>query len=363
MITGGAGFIGANFTAYWARRHPDDSIVVVDALTYAGSVDNIRGLLDSGAITLAQVDIRDEPKIASLFKAHDFDTVVHFAAESHVDRSIDGPAQCISTNVIGTQVLLDCARRAWSKGTSGESRRRFHHVSTDEVYGSLEFDSPRFTETTAYSPRSPYSASKAASDHLVRAYGNTYGLPWSISNCSNNYGPYQYPEKLIPQSLARMLLGKPVPVYGNGQNVRDWLHVDDHCVALESILLSDHLGETFNIGGDAERANLEIVTHLAQLVDEAVLADATLQRRYKVCPAANGRQCRTLIEFVQDRPGHDLRYSVDTAKISQALGFRPTIDLDNGLASTLQWYIRNHDWWYSRLPHPTQTQTGSWLRS
>ena len=228
-------------------------------------------------------------------------------------------------------------------------------MSTDEVYGSLDLDSPRFTETTAYAPRSPYSASKAASDHLVRAYGNTYGLPWSISNCSNNYGPYQYPEKLIPQSLAFTLLGRPVPVYGTGRNVRDWLHVDDHCLALESILLSDQVGETFNIGGEAERTNIEIVAQLADLLDSAFDANEALRNRYRECPATVGEKCRALIEFVQDRPGHDLRYSVDTTKIAGALGFRPTVQLDAGLARTLQWYLGNHDWWFSRLPAASQT--------
>jgi dTDP-glucose 4,6-dehydratase len=349
MITGGAGFIGANFTWFWAERHPEDAIVVVDVLTYAGSADNIRRLLDTGKIVLERVDIRNEREIARLFEAHGIDTVVHFAAESHVDRSIDGPMDCVSTNVIGTQVLLDCARRAW---TGNPGRYRFHHVSTDEVYGSLGFDSPRFTETTPYAPRSPYSASKAASDHLVRAYGNTYGLPWSISNCSNNYGPYQYPEKLIPLALANMLLGKRVPVYGNGRNVRDWLYVHDHCRALETILLSDCLGETFNIGGDAERANIDIVTQLAKLVDEAIQGDDALRQRYKYCPAATGGRCASLVEFVRDRPGHDLRYANDTRKITQTLGFEPAVDLDRGLAKTLQWYLEHDDWWHHRLLAP-----------
>jgi len=352
MITGGAGFIGANFTWFWAERHPEDAMVVVDALTYAGSADNIHGLLDAGRVTLVQVDIRDEREIARLFEAHDIDTVVHFAAESHVDRSIKGPAECVSTNVIGTQVLLDCACRVWSGQTGHGSRYRFHHVSTDEVYGSLEFDSPRFTESMPYAPRSPYSASKAASDHLVRAYGNTYGLPWSISNCSNNYGPYQYPEKLIPLALANMLLGRPVPVYGNGRNVRDWLHVHDHCRALEAILLSDCLGETFNIGGDAERANIDIVKQLAQLVDAAIQADRRLRQRYKDCPAGSGDRCASLIEFVSDRPGHDLRYATDVQKIALALGFKPAVDLEQGLSKTLQWYLGHHDWWHSRLLAP-----------
>jgi dTDP-glucose 4,6-dehydratase len=352
MITGGAGFIGANFTWFWAEQHPEDAIVVVDMLTYAGSADNIRGLLDTGKVALAQTDIRNEREIAQLFEAHGIDTVVHFAAESHVDRSIDGPLECVSTNVIGTQVLLDCARRAWTGGSDNPARYRFHHVSTDEVYGSLGFDSPRFTETTSYAPRSPYSASKAASDHLVRAYGNTYRLPWSISNCSNNYGPYQYPEKLIPLALANMLLGKRVPVYGNGRNVRDWLHVHDHCRALEVILLSDYLRETFNVGGDAERANIDIVTQLAQLVDEAIQADDALRQRYKHCPAATGGRCDSLIEFVRDRPGHDLRYANDTRKIKQMLGFEPAIDLEHGLAKTLQWYLEHHEWWHRRLLEP-----------
>ncbi len=352
MITGGAGFIGANFTWFWAERHPQDAIVVVDVLTYAGSADNIRGLLDAGKVVLERVDIRNEREIARIFQAYGIDTVVHLAAESHVDRSIDGPRECVSTNVIGTQVLLDSARRAWADGMGNPSRYRFHHVSTDEVYGSLDLDSHRFAETTPYAPRSPYSASKAASDHLVRAYGNTYGLPWSISNCSNNYGPYQYPEKLIPLALANILLGKRVPVYGNGRNVRDWLHVHDHCRALEAILLSDCLGETFNIGGDAERANIDLVTQLAALVDEVFRTDQTLCQRYKDCPAATGCRSDTLIEFVRDRPGHDLRYANDTNKIATTLGFKPAIDLERGLARTLQWYVQHHEWWHHRLLAP-----------
>jgi len=347
LITGGAGFIGTNFTWFWAEQHPEDTLVVVDALTYAGSAENIRELLEQGKVTLAHADIRDQGEISRLFRVHDIDTVVHFAAESHVDRSIDGPAECVSTNVTGTLVLLDCARHAWASQRPGQ--HRFHHVSTDEVYGSLDFDSPRFTETTAYAPRSPYSASKAASDHLVRAYGNTYGLPWSISNCSNNYGPYQYPEKLIPLALANMLLGLRVPVYGNGRNVRDWLHVRDHCRALETILVSGSFGDTFNVGGDAERANIDIVNYLAQLVDEAVRSDASLRERYGNCPAAKGGRCASLIEFVRDRPGHDLRYANDTGKIAQALGFKPAVGLEDGLATTLQWYLEHHDWWHRRL--------------
>jgi dTDP-glucose 4,6-dehydratase len=352
MITGGAGVIGASFTWFWAHHHPEDAIVVVDSLTYAGSADNIRGLLDENKVALQQVDIRDEGEIAGVFRAYAVDTVVHFAAESHVDRSIDGPRECVSTNVIGTQVLLDCARRAWASETQNPERHRFHHVSTDEVYGSLGFDSTRFTETTPYAPRSPYSASKAASDHLVRAYGNTYGLPWSISNCSNNYGPYQYPEKLIPLAIVNMLLGRPVGVYGNGRNVRDWLHVHDHCRALEAILLSGPLGETFNIAGEAERANIDLVTQLAELVDKAFRADDELCRRYARCPAATGGHCSTLIGFVRDRPGHDLRYANDTRKIAQMLGFVPSVDLERGLAETLRWYMGHHQWWYSRLSTP-----------
>lgn len=350
LITGGAGFIGTNFTWFWAERHPHDKLVVADALTYAGSSDNIRGLVDRGKVSLSLTDIRDQEAILRLFQVHEIDTVVHFAAESHVDRSIDGPAECVSTNVIGTRVLLDCARQAWAGHKLGSCR--FHHVSTDEVYGSLDFDAPRFTEDTPYAPRSPYSASKAASDHLVRAYGNTYGLPWSISNCSNNYGPYQYPEKLIPLALASMLLGLCVPVYGNGHNVRDWLYVHDHCRALETILLSDSFGETFNVGGNAERANIDIVNHLGQLVDEAVQTDASLRGRYSNCPAATGGRCASLIKFVRDRPGHDLRYATDTRKIAKVLGFKPAVGLEDGLAETLNWYLGHHDWWDRRLVRP-----------
>ncbi len=332
LVTGGAGFIGSNFIRYLLAADPGVQIVNLDALTYAGSLENLADLSDPTRHQFVHGDICDNQLVQSLFQQHAFDTVVHFAAESHVDRSILGPATFIQTNIVGTFTLLEAARQAWLVDQIAPlDQARFHHVSTDEVFGSLSPTDPAFTETTPYSPRSPYSASKASSDHLVRAYHHTYGLPVTISNCSNNYGPYQYPEKLIPLMIFNALNGKPLPVYGDGQQVRDWLYVVDHCEAIWQVVTRGRLGETYNIGGGNQPANLQIVHTLCDILDE-------------LAPASSHRPHRDLIRFVTDRPGHDRRYAMDIRKIESELGWRPGIDLANGLLETVRWYMSHPQW-------------------
>ena len=341
LITGGAGFIGANFTRRRRARRTADTIVVLDALTYAGRRANLDGTPE---VVFVEGDIRDQDLVERLLVEHRIDTIVHFAAESHVDRSIHGPDAFIETNVVGTHALLKAARKAWLDTGTGRPHR-FHHVSTDEVYGSLGPEDPAFSETTPYAPNSPYSASKAASDHLVRAYNRTYGLETTISNCSNNFGPYQHPEKLIPLFLINALHGRRLPVYGDGQNVRDWLDVADHCDAIELILAKGRPGETYNIGGGSELANLAVVEHLCQAVDRAFNADPALARRYPDAPAATGADSGGLVSFVADRPGHDRRYAIDDGKIRVELGYAPAGDFAASLSGTLAWYLANETWW------------------
>lgn len=344
LVTGGAGFIGSNFVHYWHRVHPQDKMVVLDALTYAGNLENIAPLLKSGPIEFVRGDICDAKLLASLFATHDFSRVVHFAAESHVDRSILAPHTFVRTNVNGTLSLLQAALTAFRETSTLE---RFHHVSTDEVYGSLEADAPAFTEATPYTPRSPYAASKAASDHLVRAYGHTYGLPITISNCSNNYGPYHFPEKLIPLTIINLLEGRKLPVYGDGMHVRDWLYVEDHCAAIAAILERGRLGESYNIGGKSEVANIELVNRLCGVVDHSFRSDPALRARFPNCPAANQTRCDTLITFVKDRPGHDRRYAIDCTKLDAELGVSAAVSLNVGLKNTVDWFLRNESWWRS----------------
>jgi dTDP-glucose 4,6-dehydratase len=341
LITGGAGFIGANFVRHWRKGYPGDPIVVLDALTYAGRRANLEGV---EGVVFVHGDIRDETMVSKLLVEHDIDTVVHFAAESHVDRSIHGPDAFIETNVIGTHALLKAARARWLDAGWGRPHR-FHHVSTDEVYGSLESDDPAFHELTPYAPNSPYSASKAASDHLVRAYNRTFGLQTTISNCSNNFGPYQHPEKLIPLMLINALHGAALPVYGDGLNRRDWLDVADHCRGIELILAGGRPGETYNIGGGAEMANLDLVQRLCAAVDQAFAAEPALCRRFAGAPAASGRASATLVSHVPDRLGHDRRYAIDDRKIRNELGYAPTGDFAAALEATLGWYLANEAWW------------------
>jgi dTDP-glucose 4,6-dehydratase len=342
LVTGGAGFIGANFVRDWCARHPDDRMVVVDALTYAGNRASLGDLEASGAVRFERLDINERARIEQLLREEEVDTIVHFAAESHVDRSIHGPAAFVQANVVGTFQLLEAARGAWLEGDGRE--HRFHHVSTDEVYGSLGPDDPAFTETHRYAPNSPYAASKAGSDHMVRAYHHTYGLQVTTSNCSNNYGPYQFPEKLIPLMIVNVLGGKPLPIYGDGLNVRDWLHVIDHCHGIGRVIESGAVGETYNIGGDNEWTNIDLVRQLCSQMDR-VFADApSLAARFPDSPAARGESAE-LITFVTDRKGHDRRYAIDGDKVADELGFRAQTPFEEGLRSTIRWYLDNEAWW------------------
>ncbi len=315
LVTGGAGFIGSNFIHYWLAKYPQDSIRNLDLLTYAGNEDNLRDLTGETNYEFIQGDICDAQVVAEAVKG--VDIIVHFAAESHVDRSIKDSGAFVRTNVEGTRTLLEAARLAKPEGL------RFHHVSTDEVFGALDFSSPRFNEQTPYDPRSPYSASKAGSDHLVRAYFHTYGLPITISNCSNNYGPYQHPEKLIPLFITNLLEGKKVPLYGSGQNIRDWIHVDDHNRGVELIIKQGKIGETYCLGGGNEKSNLEITR---AILEEMKASD-------------------NMVEYVADRLGHDLRYAIDYSKAETELGFKPQHSFASGLESTIAWYRENTAWW------------------
>ncbi|MHA7820224.1 MAG: dTDP-glucose 4,6-dehydratase [Erythrobacter sp.] len=340
LVTGGAGFIGGNFVHYWNAKHPEDQVIVLDALTYAGNRSTLAG---ANRTELVEGDIRDQNLVEKLLREREISTVVHFAAESHVDRSIAGPDAFIDTNILGTNALLKAARAVWLERDGRE--HRFHHISTDEVFGSLGSDDPAFSETTPYAPNSPYSASKAASDHLVRAYHHTYGLEVTTSNCSNNYGPYQYPEKLIPLFLLNALSGKPLPIYGDGMNVRDWLHVEDHCRGIEACLAKGQPGETYNIGGGAELPNMAVIDRVCAEVDRAFEEVDGLADRYPDAPAARGMKSETLKTFVTDRAGHDRRYAIDETKARAELGYAPETGFDEGLRYTLHWYLEREDWW------------------
>jgi dTDP-glucose 4,6-dehydratase len=332
LVTGGAGFIGSNFIHYLLHTEKNIKLINFDALTYAGNLDSLADVADDSRYQFVQGNICDDKQVDVVLREHQIDTIVHFAAESHVDRSILGPRQFVETNVMGTFTMLEAARNYWikDKGLPLENVR-FHHVSTDEVFGSLKPGEPAWTEDTPYAPNSPYAASKASSDHLVRSYGHTYGLPFTITNCSNNYGPYQFPEKLIPVIILNAMEGKPLPVYGDGQQIRDWLHVEDHCEAIHLVLTKGSTGETYNIGGENQPANLTIVETICDILDEI---DAN--------PAHKPH--RSLIQFVTDRPGHDRRYDMDTHKISTELGWRPRHNLTQGLLDTVQWYLAHPEW-------------------
>lgn len=331
LVTGGAGFIGSNFVLDWLAQH-DEPVLNLDKLTYAGNLSNLLSLRGDARHVFVHGDIGDAELVSSLLATHRPRAIVHFAAESHVDRSILGPAAFIETNVNGTFSLLQASLGYWS-GLAAEDKAafRFLHISTDEVYGTLGRDDAPFTETTAYAPNSPYSASKAASDHLVRAYHHTYGLPTLTTNCSNNYGPYHFPEKLIPLVIANALAGKPLPVYGDGQQVRDWLYVGDHCAAIRRVLAAGIPGETYNVGGWNEKANLDVVNTLCEILD--VLA-----------PSARGKSYREQITHVADRPGHDRRYAIDARKIERELGWKPEETFETGIMKTVQWYLDNQAW-------------------
>ena len=347
LVTGGAGFIGANFVHYWLDHYTDDRVVVLDALTYAGNLASLEPVAEDERFRFVQGSIVDTETVTSLLREEAIDTIVHFAAESHVDRSIAGPGAFIDTNVVGTHNLLQAARAVWLDDDNAPVQHRFHHVSTDEVYGSLGPDDAAFSESTPYAPNSPYSASKAGSDHLVRAYHHTYGLQVTTSNCSNNYGPYQFPEKLIPLMIVNALDGKPLPVYGDGSNIRDWLHVEDHARAIDLVIRQGKLGETYNIGGNEEHANIDIVKAICRTVDEAFMGNPELAHRFPDAPAASGKQSDSLITWVKDRPGHDWRYAIDATKAEGQLGFSPSYNFVSGLDNTIAWMLDNESWWRS----------------
>ncbi len=325
LVTGGAGFIGCNYVRHLLETDPDVRIVTLDALTYAGSLDNLKGLPDASRHTFVRGDIRDRELVERLLREYEIDAIVHFAAESHVDNSIAGPEVFVRTNVTGTYALLDAARDYWLEEQGWDaSRCRFHHISTDEVYGTLGPDDPPFTEATPYAPNSPYSATKAGSDHLVRAWHHTYGLPVTTTNCSNNYGPYQHAEKFIPTVIRACLGGRPIPVYGDGTNIRDWLYVRDHCAGIDAVIRRGRVGEVYNIGGCNEWANIEIARLICRLMDDLRPAGAPHER---------------LITFVTDRPGHDWRYAIDSSKMNDELGWQPSETFETGIRKTVNWYL------------------------
>ena len=332
LVTGGAGFIGANFVLDWLKEPNAEGIINLDKLTYAGNLATLASVKNDPRHLFVQGDIGDRALVAKLLKEHQPRAIVNFAAESHVDRSIHGPADFINTNIVGTFNLLECAREYWNGLQAAQKTNfRFHHVSTDEVYGSLLPTAPAFNETHPYEPNSPYSASKAASDHLVRAWFHTYGFPVVTTNCSNNYGPYHFPEKLIPLVILNAINDKSLPIYGDGQQVRDWLYVGDHCSAIRAVLVNGELGQTYNIGGWNEKANIDVVKTICQILDE-------------LKPRADGESYAQQITFVKDRPGHDRRYAIDARKIEQELGWRPAETFDTGIKKTVQWYLDNPIW-------------------
>lgn len=327
LVTGGAGFIGSNLLLYLVKKYPTYYFVNLDALTYAGNLNNLKKIEEEPNYTFIYGSICDAKLLEQLFLKYEFSGVLHLAAESHVDRSISNPTTFVETNVLGTLTLLNIAKESWSGNYVG---KRFYHISTDEVYGSLELDGGYFTEETKYDPRSPYSASKAASDHFVRAYGHTYGMPIIISNCSNNYGAYQFPEKLIPLFINNILHEKPLPVYGKGDNIRDWLYVEDHCRAIDLIYHRGEIGSTYNIGGFNEWRNLDLIHLLIQFVDKALGRPEGYSKK--------------LITFVTDRKGHDLRYAIDSSKLKNELGWEPSLQFEEGITKTIDWYLSNQDW-------------------
>ncbi|GLR70882.1 dTDP-glucose 4,6-dehydratase [Agaribacter marinus] len=349
LVTGGAGFIGVNFVHYWLKNNPSDIVVVLDALTYAGNIESLSPVMDDPNFTFVKGDICDTNLVAELLDKHAINTIVHFAAESHVDRSITGPDAFIETNIIGTYSLLKAAKAVWLDAPDKLIEHRFHHVSTDEVYGTLSPTDPAFTEDTAYAPNSPYSASKAASDHLVRAYHHTYGLNVTTSNCSNNYGPYHFPEKLIPLVLTNILQNKPLPIYGDGQQIRDWLYVEDHARGIELVINEGKLGENYNIGGHNEWANIDIVKLICEKVDAAFTKTPTLIDKYPLAQKASVGQSSSLITYVTDRAGHDRRYAIDATKSTNELAYKPKETFESGIDKTIDWYLQNDGWWKALL--------------
>lgn len=350
LVTGGAGFIGANFVYYWLENYPQDTVVVLDLLTYAGNEVSLDSVRDNEMLHFVKGDIGDQTLIESLMVEHELDTIVNFAAESHVDRSISGPDVFIETNIVGTHNLLKAARKIWiDSPETANPNHRFHHVSTDEVYGTLSDNDPAFTEENAYAPNSPYSASKAASDHIVRAYHHTFGLNVTTSNCSNNYGPYQFPEKLIPLCLSNILVNKQLPIYGDGKNVRDWLYVEDHARGIDLILKQGKLGEVYNIGGRNEWTNIDIVKLLCGIMDKRFAERPELGEKYPNAAPVQGKESLDLITYVTDRAGHDWRYAIDASKSQRELGYTPKETFETGIAKTVDWYLDNPEWWQPLL--------------
>ncbi len=345
LVTGGAGFIGANFVHFWLQNYPDSRLVVLDALTYAGNRANLASVEGLPNFRFVHGDIRNYDLVLQLLQEEEIDTIIHFAAESHVDRSIHGPDEFIDTNVIGTHILLKAAKKVWLDDSPTPRAHRFHHVSTDEVYGTLDADEPPFAETHQYAPNSPYAASKASSDHLVRAYHETYGLQVTTSNCSNNYGPYQFPEKLIPLIITNILNSRPLPIYGDGLQIRDWLYVEDHNRGIDLVIRQGQNGETYNIGGNNEWTNIEIVRLICRLLDDRLASDEQLQQRFPLAPQVSGGQAADLITHVTDRLGHDRRYAINAAKITAELGYAPRESFETGIRKTLNWYLDNETWW------------------
>ena len=344
LVTGGAGFIGSAVIRH-IIKNTQDEVLNIDKLTYAGNLESLREIDQHSSYQFKQIDICDTEQITAAIDAFQPNAIMHLAAESHVDRSIDGPAAFIQTNIVGTYTLLEAARKYWmSLDVEAQQNFRFHHISTDEVYGDLEGTTDLFTETTSYAPSSPYSASKASSDHLVRAWHRTYGLPVIVTNCSNNYGPYHFPEKLIPLVILNALDAKPLPVYGNGQQIRDWLFVEDHARALYKVVTEGVVGETYNVGGHNEKQNIEVVKTICKILDE-------------LKPQANGQTYESLITFVKDRPGHDLRYAIDATKIQNELGWTPTETFETGIRKTVEWYLNNQEW----VAHIQSGEYQSWL--
>ncbi|MFP1878679.1 dTDP-glucose 4,6-dehydratase [Lonsdalea quercina] len=344
LVTGGAGFIGSAVVRH-IISNTSDAVVNVDKLTYAGNLESLTDVEDHERYAFVQADICDRAALDDIFQSHRPDAVMHLAAESHVDRSIDGPSAFIETNIVGTYTLLEATRAYWlSLNEAEKTRFRFHHISTDEVYGDLEGVDDLFTETTSYAPSSPYSASKASSDHLVRAWQRTYGLPTIVTNCSNNYGPYHFPEKLIPLMILNALEGKPLPVYGNGMQIRDWLFVEDHARALYTVVTTGEVGETYNIGGHNEKANIDVVKTICALLEERVPKKPDGVNQYQ-----------DLITYVKDRPGHDVRYAIDASKIARELGWKPQETFDSGIRKTVEWYLTHREWW-------SRVQDGSYAR-
>tara|TARA_R110001583_G_scaffold195427_1_gene373248 strand:+ start:15638 stop:16717 length:1080 start_codon:yes stop_codon:yes gene_type:complete len=353
LVTGGAGFIGANYVLYWLGNNPQDKVMVLDALTYAGNRASLASVEDNPNFVFVHGDICDTQLVETILKEHKIDTLVHFAAESHVDRSITGPDAFIETNIIGTYSLLKATKKIWIDEPKANGQtplaHRFHHVSTDEVYGELGPNDPAFTEETAYAPNSPYSASKAASDHLVRAYHHTYGLEVTTSNCSNNYGPYHFPEKLIPLIITNILFDKPLPVYGDGQQIRDWLYVEDHARGIELVLNKGRIGENYNIGGHNEWANIDIVKLVCELLNKQFENNTKLAAKYPAAKSALAIKAAELITFVEDRAGHDWRYAIDATKTNNELGYKPVESFETGIRKTIEWYLNSDDWWKDLL--------------